>query len=84
VTSWVGNGSVVVGDRADPKAWGSHVLRNAGEHTGNVGRASRETASGVRIDLRAARLGGGVAGASSKSWRFESSGKIRDAKIMWR
>jgi hypothetical protein len=66
VTSWIGSGSVAVGDRADTKAQGSHVLQNTGQHTGNDTYTSRKTISGVRIDLRAARLGGRVAGGSSK------------------
>jgi hypothetical protein len=49
-----------------PKAWGSHVLQNTKQHTGNDICTSRETVSGMTIDLQAARLGGGVTGASSK------------------
>jgi hypothetical protein len=57
---------VVVGDRADPKAWRSHVLQNTGQHTGNDICTSRETVSGVIIDLQAGKRRSGVTGASSK------------------
>jgi hypothetical protein len=66
VTLWVGSGSLVIGDRANPKAWESYVLQNTEQHTGNDICTSREAVSGVTIDLQAAQLGGGVAGALSK------------------
>jgi hypothetical protein len=49
-----------------PKARESHILQNIAQPTGDFICTNRETVSGVTIDLRAARLGDGVAGASSK------------------